>query len=265
MRDDFSKTTRDNLARRVGFLCSNPTCQKLTSGPQLNKLKSVDIGVAAHMAAASPGGPRYDSKSDSEQRKSIGNGIWLCQTCAKLIENDPLRFDLQTLEKWKISAEAHALELIQRSSGQATPRISYPVIEFKISETPQNLALQPIIIIHGEESLHFATISIIEARFVRWEHNPIIFQTNQQITLHADLDNDCPEHYRAKIVENLSLQSIIRCQTGIFNQSTEISRCADGVVRTIRTSVYKEARGSSFPNLYFQWYDSAAGTYRTQE
>lgn len=33
-RDDFLSKTKDTLARRVGMRCSNPACQKLTSGPQ---------------------------------------------------------------------------------------------------------------------------------------------------------------------------------------------------------------------------------------
>jgi hypothetical protein len=34
-------------------------------------------------------GPRYDPVLTVEQRCSVANGIWLCQNCAKLIDNDP--------------------------------------------------------------------------------------------------------------------------------------------------------------------------------
>ena len=115
MRDDFSKATKELLARRVGFLCSNPDCRKATSGPQDDPIGVVNLGVAAHITAASPGGDRYDKSLTSEQRIDSSNGIWLCQTCAKLIDNDAERFDIQTLESWKRSAERTAAVALTRS------------------------------------------------------------------------------------------------------------------------------------------------------
>lgn len=75
MRDDFDEQTKEILARRVGFRCSDPNCRKLTSGPQVDSSRAINIGVAAHITAASIGGPRYDSKMSSEERKSPENGI----------------------------------------------------------------------------------------------------------------------------------------------------------------------------------------------
>jgi len=79
MRDDFDAKTKEMLARRVGYRCSNPDCRKLTSGPQEDPTKAVSIGVAAHITAASEGGPRYDDSLSLEERSSVDNGIWLCQ------------------------------------------------------------------------------------------------------------------------------------------------------------------------------------------
>ena len=87
-RDEFSTTTKETLAKRVGYRCANPNCRKLTCGPCEDENKAINIGVAAHITAASPGGPRYDETLTSEERKSINNGIWLCQSCAKLIDDD---------------------------------------------------------------------------------------------------------------------------------------------------------------------------------
>ena len=56
MRDDFDKETKETLARRVGYLCSNPSCRKPTSGPQTDPAKAINLGVAAHITAASLGG-----------------------------------------------------------------------------------------------------------------------------------------------------------------------------------------------------------------
>ena len=111
-RDDFTQETKETLAKRVGFRCSNPNCRKLTSGPAIDPGKAVNIGVAAHNAGASPGGERYDPMQTAEQRKSITNGIWLCQTCAKLIDSDAERFPVVLLHKWKsLSEEAASYEV----------------------------------------------------------------------------------------------------------------------------------------------------------
>jgi hypothetical protein len=108
MSDDFSDAVKKALADRVGHLCSNPECRALTSGPQEDPRKAVNLGVAAHITAASPGGPRYASKLSPEERSGHENGIWLCQNCAKLIDNDPARFTVDVLRKWKSGAEAEA-------------------------------------------------------------------------------------------------------------------------------------------------------------
>jgi len=101
MRDDFSAGTKELLSKRVGFTCSNPECDQATSGPQADPTGVVNIGVAAHISAASPGGARYEEALSTEQRTDSSNGIWLCQTCAKLIDNDSTLFSRDVLEGWK--------------------------------------------------------------------------------------------------------------------------------------------------------------------
>ena len=113
MRDDFSSALKDTLAKRVGFRCSNPDCRKSTSGPQENPTAALNIGVAAHIRAAAPGGKRYDSTQLPAKRSSIENGIWLCQNCAKLIDNDESRYSTNLLQQWKERAENAALREIQ--------------------------------------------------------------------------------------------------------------------------------------------------------
>jgi len=105
MRDDFPPRTKVTLAQRVGMCCSNPNCRQLTSGPQKNRNKAISIGVAAHISAASPGGPRYNPELSAHERRSIDNGIWLCQNCAKLVDNDEVRFTADLLHDWKRRAE----------------------------------------------------------------------------------------------------------------------------------------------------------------
>lgn len=109
MRDDFSRESKEILAKRVGYRCSNPNCRKLTSGPKEDPTKAINIGVAAHITAASAGGPRFDSMLTPEQRKSPENGIWLCQNCAKLIDSDEKRYNVLLIKKWKNLSEQAAL------------------------------------------------------------------------------------------------------------------------------------------------------------
>src|SRR6266481_10006399 len=130
MGDDFSEAVKRVLASRVGNLCSNPECRALTSGPQEDPTKAVNVGVAAHITAASPGGPRYDPDLLPEERSGPGNGIWLCQNCAKLIDNDPTRFTVDLLQKWKTAAESEARKRVGKT-GTADASASW---ELKLHE-----------------------------------------------------------------------------------------------------------------------------------
>ncbi len=106
MRDDFSRGTIDVLFRRARAKCSNPACPTVTCGAHSEEDKAINIGVAAHITAAAPGGPRYDPAFSAEERKSPHNGIWLCQTCAKLIDSDSPKYTVELLRAWKTIAEA---------------------------------------------------------------------------------------------------------------------------------------------------------------
>jgi hypothetical protein len=124
-RDDFSLAVKTLLARRVGMRCSNPNCRKPTSGPDVDPNKAVNIGVASHITAASRGGPRYDAASTPEQRQSPENGIWLCQNCGKLIDDDTRRYPAELLRSWKrVSEEAALLAVETSQSPEQQPRIN---------------------------------------------------------------------------------------------------------------------------------------------
>ena len=111
-RDDFTDKTKALLANRVCGRCSNPNCRKPTLGANTDPTKSTNIGVAAHICAASSGGPRYDENMTAKERKSPKNGIWLCQSCAKLIDTDPLKYTKDMIVAWKTLAETtSSLEL----------------------------------------------------------------------------------------------------------------------------------------------------------
>lgn len=113
MRDDFHSATKELLAKRVGYRCSNPSCRQPTSGPHKDTTKTVNVGVAAHITAASPKGPRYDAFFSSAQRTSAQNGIWLCQKCSKLIDTDSIRYSLDVIYEWKRTAEELAIRELE--------------------------------------------------------------------------------------------------------------------------------------------------------
>lgn len=118
MRDEFTLDTKEKSAKRVGFRCSNPNCRQPTSGPGSDPQKVINVGVAAHIMAASPGGERYNPEQSSAQRKSIDNCIWLCQNCAKLIDSDAQKYSVELLNKWKKNSEEAALLAIEDPNSQ---------------------------------------------------------------------------------------------------------------------------------------------------
>jgi hypothetical protein len=111
-RDDFSQVTKDTLAKRVNYCCSQ--CGQQTTGPHTDPKKAVSIGVAAHITAASEGGPRYDPSLTPDERASAENGIWMCQNHGKLVDSDDSRYTVGQLRAMKVAAEAAALQALEK-------------------------------------------------------------------------------------------------------------------------------------------------------
>ncbi|UWM79478.1 hypothetical protein N1937_30210 (plasmid) [Rhizobium sp. WSM4643] len=121
-RDDFKAATKRLLALRVGYLCSNPDCQKPTIGPKKGGTGFVNTGVAAHIKAAAPEGPRYDQNQTVVERSAFDNGVWLCADHAHIIDHDEKHFTTELLLEWKRGAEERAFrQLISGQGHAATP------------------------------------------------------------------------------------------------------------------------------------------------
>ena len=103
MRDDFGPKTIDAIGKRASYICSNPACRNLTLFPSIaDNNKFIYVGKAAHITAAAKGGPRYDESLSSAERKSIDNAIFLCSTCADMIDkNNGIDFTTDQLRCWK--------------------------------------------------------------------------------------------------------------------------------------------------------------------
>lgn len=103
----FTKKTREVLAKRSGQKCSNPHCNKTTTGPHSEHDKAIDVGEAAHIRGAHPGANnRFDLAMTPAERSDITNAIWLCRTCAKLIDSDATKYTVEILYEWKRTHEA---------------------------------------------------------------------------------------------------------------------------------------------------------------
>lgn len=125
MRDDFSQLTKDLLARQAGHRCTHPHCGKPTSGANQSGTGAINIGVAAHITAASAGGPRYDPALTSEQRKDASNGIWLCQDHAHTVDADDSAFSAEILRTWRRQAEARSFCALMSGMSGGGPRSGF--------------------------------------------------------------------------------------------------------------------------------------------
>jgi hypothetical protein len=90
MRVEFSMKTKKLLAQRAGYLCSHYDCLRPTIAPAKNQKGedgAVGTGVAAHIYAASEGGPRPPVGMTEAQIRALSNGTWMCKQCSTQIDD----------------------------------------------------------------------------------------------------------------------------------------------------------------------------------
>ena len=104
-RDEFTTKTKLRIAKRAGWLCSDPECRRLTVGATSNGDGEIMVGEASHICAAAPGGPRYDSGMSKDERRSAKNGIWMCKVHGTSVDSDDPKFTVELLRGWKAQAE----------------------------------------------------------------------------------------------------------------------------------------------------------------
>lgn len=124
-RDEFTSETKRTVAERVAWRCSFPGCTLPTVGPsEDDDGKSVRLGEAAHITAASPNGPRFDAGLSSAQRRAASNGIWMCRPHARLVDADEDNYSTETLKHWKRLAERRAYQALEE--GKTPPTFEVP-------------------------------------------------------------------------------------------------------------------------------------------
>jgi hypothetical protein len=108
--------TKRAVALRAGYICSFTGCGQQTVGPSDESPSAItNIGVAAHISAASAKGPRYDESMTPQQRSDISNAIWLCSNHAALIDRDVVTYTIRRLHGMKQAHEAACFENVRRA------------------------------------------------------------------------------------------------------------------------------------------------------
>lgn len=136
--NEFRQNTINTLTKRAGQRCSNPDCEKATSGGHSDATKAIIIGEAAHIQGQKlTKSARYNPNMTPVQRRSIENGIWLCRGCHKIVDTDPTKYPVSLLLKWKKDRESNAL----KNSGEKIDEVSKDVKE--IRKLLESLGVKP--------------------------------------------------------------------------------------------------------------------------
>ena len=110
-RHNFSKHVKKVICSRAGWKCCK--CYATTYGGE---------GQAAHIKAASPGGPRFDPDITEKERKSTSNGIWLCATCHQTVDETPETYTPQQLRTMKERRENMAYQELRANENRVERR-----------------------------------------------------------------------------------------------------------------------------------------------
>lgn len=197
-RDNFSKATTEVLAKRVGYLCSNPNCRQLTIGANEKTEKSTSIGIAAHITAASVGGPRYDTTLTTEERCHIDNGILLCGNCSILIDKDPSKYPIDTLKQWKTDAEEETRKRLNgeyKKQTEGTPFLEADLIwTFGGRQTKGYSNKNPTEIENGRTIYLIGSNPIVHWS-LNWKFSFIIYNNSNYPALNIEIESIGTEHF----------------------------------------------------------------------
>lgn len=181
-RDEFPKPVIDALRLRVGARCSNPDCRRPTTGPAAGPVAVSSVGVAAHIHAAASGGPRYLAGMSREQRRAIGNGVWLCGICATKVDRDVAKFSPDLLRAWKEMAEKQAAN----EQGNRLPSTSDALNQLVVALTGSPRGLLPQAISNTHAAV-VASMEAIDPRFrvrSRFDNGKVRFELTAREPMH---------------------------------------------------------------------------------
>lgn len=197
--DEFPEKIKIALRLRVGNICSNPECRVLTSSASNEREDKVNsIGIAAHICAASIGGPRYNALMTSKERSSINNGIWLCSNCSIKIDRDEKKYTIGILHDWKREAET----LSQLEVGKKLPSENETINTLTSAFTGQPMPF----IENAISNIHQATSKSLEALDPRisvkssYDNNGPLFHLfpKDNISLKMNIHNESAQKFIEK-------------------------------------------------------------------
>ena len=190
-RDDFSQSVKDNLAKRAGYCCSNPDCQRPTIGAKMEQGGAINIGIAAHITAASEGGPRYDASISAEERSSIDNGIWLCANCSTLIDRNEGKYTVEVLKEWKKVAEARSHEDIAHFAGGYKTNTAIDIYHLQLLKKELDACLKNLSLFNNSSNVILDSDNF--PLTVKWkiilDDNNAVLGVDFTITLHEICEN----------------------------------------------------------------------------
>lgn len=235
MRDDFSKQTIADIAKGVGYRCSNPSCRRPTVAANAKQDGVITIGVAGHICAASPGGPRYSAAQTPEERRGKENGIWLCQNCGRLIDADEAQFTVEMLQGWKRDAQERAFrELVvpgMPSPTEEETRIASLVAADNASATDGVL-----------EPLFLKVQAAASADLGAYMRSPFWGQSQVELTLTLLDDPDTPSFSISKLPPALE----------VAHEITLVAPPGTGKTTTVLQLAQHVLAGNSVIPLYFR-------------
>jgi hypothetical protein len=185
VRDNFSQQTAREIAKGVGYRCSNPECGRATVAANEAQNETITVGDAAHICAAAPGGPRYDASQTPAERKGKANGIWLCKICARLVDVDPAKYSVETLREWKCTAQKRALHEVLHPR---QPALTAEVSRIEALIGAENLAVSTPALADVFTRAHAAAKADLDA----YHRLPIWSQGAPELTLRLDGDTSVP-------------------------------------------------------------------------
>lgn len=133
----YSYGVRFALAALCGGTCYWPGCgEPVIRFVDDDPISNLQI---AHIAGATPGGPRYVLTMSDEERKAFANLILLCHPHHTIVDKlRPEDFSISTLQKWKASREAMNQEALSRLR-EVTPDTLQTMLADALKERDERL------------------------------------------------------------------------------------------------------------------------------
>jgi hypothetical protein len=241
VREDFTKRTITEIAKGVAYRCSNPECRRPTVGANAAHDGTIIIGVAAHICAASPGGPRYNAAQTPEARRSKENGLWLCQNCGRLVDADPDRFTVEQLTRWKRDAQTRAFRELVASGTALAEEPARVEATIAADDRPDDAEFDIVF-----KKLHAAAA----ADLVTYRRGPMWSCDAIELTLRIEGDNEAPSFSINKLP--LAVE--------VAPEVTIVAPPGTGKTTTLLQLARHALNANSIVPLYFRLGDWSAGS-----